>query len=348
MPAVYPHTVEGPSLATVDKSVEVGSESMQLSVGTTHQRNPEPVHAKPYVRQVRTAPRSERNPGSSAKSRQTAWFETRSNDALANPPDLTQHGELELGDLYYHRYGEDFQLWLWTDEGGGDPRWKPVWIGYPKDGRKLTLTEGLKRPSWIGGGWYNKRGLADRLSLRAAHNSISSLSTMSTTSLCHQSSTTPQEDMPSGESGRLLKRHRVSAPPVQLSQHSMSRLVGIMEQVTSGNAADVNETGLQEILVELNEVNEGYAQLRKMVLHLERAAQVYNTRMGDIEGEVAALKDEYLAALDGAKATCGKAERTLVKERKALESIEVKFSEGMTDLKKSRFGRTIWRRPRPY
>lgn len=95
----------------------------------------------------------------------THWFETRGTSAIQHPPDFVQD-ELTLGDLFYHRqitHSKKSQLWFWIDDQGTGPYWKPVNIGYQrKDGRRLTLSEKRKTPSWVRSEYYVRRGAESR------------------------------------------------------------------------------------------------------------------------------------------------------------------------------------------
>ncbi|KAI0808085.1 hypothetical protein C8Q74DRAFT_1363513 [Fomes fomentarius] len=96
----------------------------------------------------------------------THWFETRGTSAIQHPPDFVQD-ELTLGDLFYHwqiTHSKKSQLWFWIDDQGTGPYWKPVNIGYQrKDGRRLTLSEKRKTPSWVRSEYYVRRGAENRL-----------------------------------------------------------------------------------------------------------------------------------------------------------------------------------------
>ncbi|KAI0351501.1 hypothetical protein OH77DRAFT_1429563 [Trametes cingulata] len=116
------------------------------------------------IRHWLTAPKSEADGDDDINARRTWWFETRSDQPIPYPPDLTRQGDLQLGDLFLHRYGDQHQLWHWVDETGEGPRWKSVHVGSRRaDGRRLTLTPKKKQPSWVGEKWFIRRGLANRL-----------------------------------------------------------------------------------------------------------------------------------------------------------------------------------------
>ena len=80
----------------------------------------------------------------------TAWFESFSNTLYTRPPDIRAHPELQLGDLFYHYTATQYQLWMWTEDSAGSPRWMGVFWGYERaDGLRLTLTPTTRKPSWV-------------------------------------------------------------------------------------------------------------------------------------------------------------------------------------------------------
>ncbi|RPD74266.1 hypothetical protein L226DRAFT_571707 [Lentinus tigrinus ALCF2SS1-7] len=95
----------------------------------------------------------------------THYFQTKGPMPIPEPPHFVQDQRF-IGDLFYHRNTVDpdhSQLWLWIDDELG-PRWKYVHIGYVReDGRRLSLTEKRRTPSWIRRGYYNRRDAEDRL-----------------------------------------------------------------------------------------------------------------------------------------------------------------------------------------
>ncbi|KAI0364224.1 hypothetical protein BV20DRAFT_1057371 [Pilatotrama ljubarskyi] len=127
-----------------------------------------PYHKRTSSRKV--APRVRKNQGSGRDSTpaveaekvvKTSWFEAEeiSDELIDSPPDLTGESDLEIGDLFYHRTPSEFQLWLWTtgrdNDDDGAPFWKPVTAGYARaDGRRLTVTPALRKPSWVTSDYY--------------------------------------------------------------------------------------------------------------------------------------------------------------------------------------------------
>ncbi|CDO77462.1 hypothetical protein BN946_scf184881.g5 [Trametes cinnabarina] len=92
------------------------------------------------------------------------WWETKSDELLDTPPDITHYPELTLGDVFLHRSANKNQLWVW-DKVHGTNQWRSVYLGWqrPVDGRKLSLTEGRKVPSWLESDWFHKRRMQNRL-----------------------------------------------------------------------------------------------------------------------------------------------------------------------------------------
>ena len=101
----------------------------------------------------------------------TYWFETTGNGPIPAPPTLHPACSLRRGDLFFHRFPGGPQFWLrQEDENGEEDIWKSVDIGYVRgDGRTLTVTEKLQRPSWVGGDWGSKRVSASGLCLVYLH-----------------------------------------------------------------------------------------------------------------------------------------------------------------------------------
>ncbi|RDX40002.1 hypothetical protein OH76DRAFT_1490657 [Lentinus brumalis] len=93
--------------------------------------------------------------------RYTYWFETSGERPILAPPLLHPACGLQRGDLFFHRWADasDPQFWLrQQDDLVGEDVWQSVDIGYVReDGRKLTLTDKVQRPSWVGGDWGSKR-----------------------------------------------------------------------------------------------------------------------------------------------------------------------------------------------
>ncbi|PIL31022.1 hypothetical protein GSI_05716 [Ganoderma sinense ZZ0214-1] len=78
----------------------------------------------------------------------TAWFESSSDKLVDSPPDLRDHPDLRLGDLFYHSTANDYQLWIWEVNDHGVLCWVRVKFMSVRNGLYLTLTPGERRPSW--------------------------------------------------------------------------------------------------------------------------------------------------------------------------------------------------------
>lgn len=74
------------------------------------------------------------------------------------PPLLHPNCGVQLGDVFFHKWADRFQLWLWQqDDDTGDNIWRSVEIGHEReDGHRLTITAQSQRPSWVGGDWSVK------------------------------------------------------------------------------------------------------------------------------------------------------------------------------------------------
>ena len=63
-----------------------------------------------------------------------------------------------LGDVYIHRTPTEYQLWVWEDDADKGPFWKEVPIMYTRsDGKRLTVTQVWRRPSWVDEQWARKQ-----------------------------------------------------------------------------------------------------------------------------------------------------------------------------------------------
>ncbi|PIL37504.1 hypothetical protein GSI_01198 [Ganoderma sinense ZZ0214-1] len=82
----------------------------------------------------------------------TSWFESSSDvsDALIDcPPNLRDHPDLQIGDLFYHSTPTDYQLWIWEVDEDDKLRWVRVKFMSVRNGLYLTLTPEERRPSWV-------------------------------------------------------------------------------------------------------------------------------------------------------------------------------------------------------
>ena len=88
----------------------------------------------------------------------TFWFQSASDNLIAQPPDFSSCPKVRPGDLYYHRAGETAQLWIWVADASSAKYWKEVGLGFMReDRRRLILTDTTKIPSWIGESTFNTK-----------------------------------------------------------------------------------------------------------------------------------------------------------------------------------------------
>ncbi|KAI9069064.1 hypothetical protein FKP32DRAFT_1560438 [Trametes sanguinea] len=103
------------------------------------------------------------NHAASVGAIETPYFELQGTREIVNPPPFVSDDDVQLGDVFYYRRLEDserFQMWIWSLDPITGTYWKRVRIGYKReDGRRLTLTEKKRIPSWIGQRWYFRRGM---------------------------------------------------------------------------------------------------------------------------------------------------------------------------------------------
>ncbi|EIW65133.1 uncharacterized protein TRAVEDRAFT_42517 [Trametes versicolor FP-101664 SS1] len=96
------------------------------------------------------------------------FFEIEGTNPVDSPPDFTPDEDVQLGDVFYYRYkgnSAKSRLWIWCfDTVQGVRNWKRVKIGQRReDGRRLTLSESRKNPSWVSKAWFARRGIQNRL-----------------------------------------------------------------------------------------------------------------------------------------------------------------------------------------
>lgn len=89
----------------------------------------------------------------------TWWFQTKSEQPIACPPPLHPSCKLSIGDLFWHKAGDQDQFWLRVlDDESGEEMWKVIERGYVReDGRRLTVTPTKQVLSWVGTMWGNRR-----------------------------------------------------------------------------------------------------------------------------------------------------------------------------------------------
>lgn len=92
------------------------------------------------------------------------FFEIEGTNPVDSPPDFTPDEDVQLGDVFYYRYkgnSAKSRLWIWRfDAVQGVRNWKRVKIGQRReDGRRLTLSESRKNPSWVSKAWFARRGI---------------------------------------------------------------------------------------------------------------------------------------------------------------------------------------------
>ena len=90
------------------------------------------------------------------EGKETAWFQTRSEDSVASPPAaVTGHRDLQDGDIYMHKMPNSLQLWLWElPVDGTSGCWKSITRCHQRmDGHCLHLTQKLHKPSWTSSEW---------------------------------------------------------------------------------------------------------------------------------------------------------------------------------------------------
>ena len=80
---------------------------------------------------------------------------------LLQPPDLSSHADLSIGDVYINivrGQTKAEQLWIWTAGGDDGLFWKRALRGdVREDGRRLTITPKRRDPLWVGNNWAVKR-----------------------------------------------------------------------------------------------------------------------------------------------------------------------------------------------
>ncbi|KAI9069636.1 hypothetical protein FKP32DRAFT_1671207 [Trametes sanguinea] len=90
----------------------------------------------------------------------TYWWASHSRAPLAEPPNISDQDELAIGDLFCnHIMGVDVpQTWICTSVGDGTATWNVIGVGDTRhDGRRLTITPTMKKPSWVTPKWCAKQ-----------------------------------------------------------------------------------------------------------------------------------------------------------------------------------------------
>ncbi|KAI0650198.1 hypothetical protein C8Q79DRAFT_923554 [Trametes meyenii] len=96
---------------------------------------------------------------------------------------------------------------------------------------------------------------------------------------------------------------------------------------------EAREAGIYEMLVELHRVNDTHVTLSKTVSQAQQSVATQGNRMGQLETELAALRKQCDEMLTPVKSSYHSAERSLMKERKALEEVQTMCDKTVWDLK---------------
>ncbi|KAI0675875.1 hypothetical protein C8Q78DRAFT_988356 [Trametes maxima] len=99
------------------------------------------------------------------------------------------------------------------------------------------------------------------------------------------------------------------------------------------NDIQAHEAGIYEMLTELRRVNDTHATLSKAVSQARQSVAIQGNRMSQLETELAALRKQCDEMLNPVKSSYHSAERSLMKERKALEEIQTMCDKTVSDLK---------------
>ncbi|KAI0364052.1 hypothetical protein BV20DRAFT_983397 [Pilatotrama ljubarskyi] len=87
----------------------------------------------------------------------TAWFSSEGERPITYPPLMRNQHEVRLGDVFCHKTPEASQLWVWEATERGSC-WREARVGYERpDGRRLSITDKKREPSWVGPEWCSKR-----------------------------------------------------------------------------------------------------------------------------------------------------------------------------------------------
>ncbi|KAI0364516.1 hypothetical protein BV20DRAFT_1039370 [Pilatotrama ljubarskyi] len=117
--------------------------------------------SSPVPQTVTTRPAGDKSGAHGALK--TPFFETEGTQPIPSPPPFVGQEDVQVGDIFYYRNTENWkhsQLWIWCVDPAQGAHWKRVKVGYRReDGRRLTLTEKRRIPSWVGEHWYTRRGV---------------------------------------------------------------------------------------------------------------------------------------------------------------------------------------------
>ncbi|KAL7284233.1 hypothetical protein ACG7TL_001515 [Trametes sanguinea] len=271
----------------------------------------------------------------------TAYFQMKGTTPIAHPPVLTSEDGLEIGDVFHVLNVLNWkhsQLWIWDLGDEAVPFWKPIKLGYRRqDGRRLTLTEKRRNPSWVADNWFTRRNGVFARSPRAypsllnhhpAFHLFYLLSSLSSATRAMASQT---------------KSDGLDAPltytPVHHGTddaHQASHQGGESVGRTSGVVGDDFESHLEdeyaEALRELQDLSSCNASMFKAVLSVQRLLKGINVRLVGVEEEIVTVRQQCDQNCGPAKLSYRQAQGGLKKERNALETFRTRWEDKMETL----------------
>ncbi|KAI0742715.1 hypothetical protein C8Q80DRAFT_1273330 [Daedaleopsis nitida] len=284
----------------------------------------------------------------------TYWFATQGQTTIRHPPDFNQD-DLQLGDLFYHRTTQkpkSGQLWLWIDDRGIGPYWKRVEIGYRReDGRRLSLSQVRKSPSWVREEYFMRRTVESRLCLAGDCNgSAPSLASsmygfafvniyafvqkvleVSIHVLAISMTDQTRRRTSCLAAGQDALAEFDAPLEYRLSDGAIRRLSEIRE-ISEEDDASRREDAYADALEELRQLNECNAALFKAVLRIQQTQSVFDKSLTRIEEEVATVKHDIGTTLRPVKKSYRQAQVALRAERRSLENVRVQLSDDIQDL----------------
>ncbi|KAI0752995.1 hypothetical protein C8Q80DRAFT_1118244 [Daedaleopsis nitida] len=309
------HTgVAGPALSEAAASHASGSNhdeaGRDILDGASRGRLASPLqHSIPLflVRMVNQRPDTQ-DPSQIVK---TYWFEVRGQSVVQQPPNFVQD-DVEIGEILYHRNmaeGRLSQLWIWVDDRGTGPYWKPVTVGYRRqDGRRLSLSEKRKTPSWVHADYFTRRSI-ERV------GSVSELGWewSSRVDMRRKTSWLKRKS----DSRRASLTEQSTPPGYQLSSVAIEQLSRIGSD--DDEDASLREAKYKDALEELAKLNSCNAALFKAVLDIQRTQKSFGHHITQIDEEIVTMKNSMETSLHPVRLSHCQSTGSLRGERRSME-----------------------------
>ncbi|KAJ2987044.1 hypothetical protein NUW54_g9547 [Trametes sanguinea] len=274
---------------------------------------------------------------------ETPYFEIEGSQPIASPPPFTGEEDVQIGDIFYYRNTEDSrrsQMWIWQLDPTQGAYWKRVHVGYKReDGRRLTLTEKKRIPSWIGEKWYMRRGVQTSLitgcpfemyayafmnALILIYTSIGTSAPSDASIALDQYMTTTSESA----SSTWDQASWEGVPARYLSRKAVRQLMHIKDDDYDSQL----EQDYSEALQELEQLDACNAALYKAVLALKHDLTSCNAHITRLEDELVCTRQECEQRVQPAESAYRQAQAMLKKDSSVVEQYRSQCLDGMADL----------------